>query len=175
MTAARSRFEFEPPLDTLNRCVLCLVSLGEFACDTTLPMVLCCRGQERSGGSGWACWAHNPKVRGTKPCSTTLHPHGLEPPRRSSRQSSTQDDFVINPSTCAVCTLCARSVCIASPSMPSPLSVRHSPHRTMKADKDFRAVPHPSTNRALCRLTSEVERDPAHSFDTVWPSAWVQV
>ena len=25
------------------------------------------------------------------------------------------------------------------------------------------AVPHPSTNRALCRLTSEVERDPVHS------------
>ena len=26
-----------------------------------------------------------------------------------------------------------------------------------------RAVPHPSTNRALCRLTSEVRRDPVHS------------
>ena len=26
-----------------------------------------------------------------------------------------------------------------------------------------RAVPHPSTTRALCRLTSEVERDPVHS------------
>ena len=25
------------------------------------------------------------------------------------------------------------------------------------------AVPHPSTNRALCRLTSEVRRDPVHS------------
>ena len=37
--------------------------------------------------SGLACWAHNPKVRGTNPCSTSLHPHGLEPPRRSSLQS----------------------------------------------------------------------------------------
>jgi hypothetical protein len=26
-----------------------------------------------------------------------------------------------------------------------------------------RAAPHPSTNRALCRVTSEVERDPVHS------------
>ena len=35
-----------------------------------------------------------------------------------------------------------------------------------KADSTLRssqAVPHPSTNRALCCLTSEVERDPVHS------------
>ena len=35
-----------------------------------------------------------------------------------------------------------------------------------EADSTLRssqAVPHPSTNRALCRLTSEVERDPVHS------------
>ena len=35
-----------------------------------------------------------------------------------------------------------------------------------KADSTLRssqAVPHPSTNRALCRLTSEVRRDPVHS------------
>ena len=35
-----------------------------------------------------------------------------------------------------------------------------------KADSTLRssqAVPHPSTNRALSRLTSEVERDPVHS------------
>ena len=35
-----------------------------------------------------------------------------------------------------------------------------------KADSTLRssqAVPHPSTNRALCRLTLEVERDPVHS------------
>ena len=35
-----------------------------------------------------------------------------------------------------------------------------------KADSTLRtsrAVPHPSTIRALCRLTSEVERDPVHS------------
>ena len=35
-----------------------------------------------------------------------------------------------------------------------------------KADstlRSSRAVPHPSTNRALCRLTSEVGRDPVHS------------
>ena len=29
--------------------------------------------------------------------------------------------------------------------------------------RSSRAVPHPSTNRALRRLTSEVERDPVHS------------
>jgi hypothetical protein len=36
----------------------------------------------------------------------------------------------------------------------------------MKADSTLRtsrAVPHPGTNRALCRLTSEVEGDPVHS------------
>ena len=35
-----------------------------------------------------------------------------------------------------------------------------------KADSTLRssqAVPHPNTNRALCRLTSEVGRDPVHS------------
>ena len=35
-----------------------------------------------------------------------------------------------------------------------------------KADSTLRssqAVPHPSTDRALCCLTSEVERDPVHS------------
>ena len=29
--------------------------------------------------------------------------------------------------------------------------------------KSSQAVPHPSTNRALCRLTSEVRRDPVRS------------
>ena len=35
-----------------------------------------------------------------------------------------------------------------------------------KADSTWgasQAVPHPSTNQALCRLTSEVRRDPVHS------------
>jgi hypothetical protein len=49
--------------------------------------------------------------------------------------------------------------------------VRFGPWRKLvgleiKADstlRTFRAVHHPSTNRALCRLTSEVERDPVHS------------
>jgi hypothetical protein len=38
--------------------------------------------------------------------------------------------------------------------------------KSMKADSTLRtsrAVPHPSTDRALCRLPSEVERDPVHS------------
>ena len=38
--------------------------------------------------------------------------------------------------------------------------------KTAKADSTLRtsrAVPQPSTNRALCRLTSEVERAPVHS------------
>ena len=38
--------------------------------------------------------------------------------------------------------------------------------RSTKADSTLRSsqvVPHPSTNRALSRLTSEVERDPVHS------------
>ena len=39
-------------------------------------------------------------------------------------------------------------------------------HEQLKAGSTLRcsqAVPHPSTNRALCCLTSEVERDPVHS------------
>ena len=39
-------------------------------------------------------------------------------------------------------------------------------HAQWKADSTLRAsqaVPHPSTDRALCRLTSEVRRDPVHS------------
>ena len=40
------------------------------------------------------------------------------------------------------------------------------PKLLLKADstqRASRAVPHPSTDRALCRLTSEVRRDPVHS------------
>ena len=46
-----------------------------------------------------------------------------------------------------------------------------------KADstpRSSRAVPHPITNRALRRLTSEVERDPVHSTRygrQQWPAA----
>ena len=43
----------------------------------------------------------------------------------------------------------------------------------LQADSILRspqAVPHASTNRALCRLSSEVSSDPAFS-DTAWPSA----
>ena len=36
--------------------------------------------------------------------------------------------------------------------------------------RSSQAVAHPNTNRALCRLTSEVRRDPVFSA-TVWPSA----
>ena len=42
----------------------------------------------------------------------------------------------------------------------------HMASRFTKADSTLRcsqAVPHPSTKRALCRLTSEVKRDPVHS------------
>ena len=50
---------------------------------------------------------------------------------------------------------------------------RRRPAGSIKADSTRRssqAVPHPSTNRALCRLTSEVRRDPVFAA-TVWPSA----
>ena len=45
-------------------------------------------------------------------------------------------------------------------------AARSPRRRSQKADSTRRssqAVPHPSTNRALCRLTSEVRRDPVHS------------
>jgi hypothetical protein len=44
--------------------------------------------------------------------------------------------------------------------------MKHWQASNIKADSTLRssqAVPHPSTNRALCRLTSEVERDPVLS------------
>ena len=53
-----------------------------------------------------------------------------------------------------------------SPSPPRPPILHSHTHTTDKADSTLRssqAVPHPSTNRALCRLTSEVRRDPVHS------------
>ena len=43
---------------------------------------------------------------------------------------------------------------------------RQDKRQRVKADSTLRssqAVPHPSTDRALCRLTSEVRRDPVHS------------
>ena len=53
------------------------------------------------------------------------------------------------------------------PSNTSPQRiVAHNRGRSSKADSTLRssqAVPHPSTNRALRRLTSEVGRDPVHS------------
>jgi hypothetical protein len=90
--------------------------------------------------------------------------------------------FVSAPSSASIC----------SPSLCLPLahyylsvslyislsSLRISPRASLeksgdkcKADSTLRtsrAIPHPSSNRVLCRLTSEVERDPVH---TVWPSA----
>ena len=46
------------------------------------------------------------------------------------------------------------------------MNIRKFTNGNKKADSTLRcsqAVPHPSTNRALCRLTSEVRRDPVHS------------
>ena len=44
----------------------------------------------------------------------------------------------------------------------------HRPHKWQHENVDStltssQAVPHPSTNRALCRLTAEVRGDPVHS------------
>ena len=52
------------------------------------------------------------------------------------------------------------------PMHPGPFAARLRWLPNTKADSTLRssqAVPHPSTNRALRRLTSEVERDPVHS------------
>ena len=73
----------------------------------------------------------------------------------------------------------ATSVCVRGPWLGGALAWRPHLHQSMclcthaacvcggaKAGSTLRssqAVPHPSTNRALCRLTSEVERDPVHS------------
>ena len=57
--------------------------------------------------------------------------------------------------------ICLLSFCLQSP---SSLTGHEAPGQ--KADSTLRysqAVPDPSTNRALSRLTSEVERDPVHS------------
>ena len=64
--------------------------------------------------------------------------------------------------------------CLQRRPQATPTCMDFAPHRygkrseqqVAKADSTLRssqAVPHPSTNRALRRLTSEVERDPVHS------------
>ena len=40
---------------------------------------------------------------------------------------------------------------------------QHENEKASSTLRSSRAVPHPSTNRALCRLTSEFGRDPVHS------------
>ena len=52
-----------------------------------------------------------------------------------------------------IASVCSRCICMAAGTNEKADSTRRS----------SQAVPHPSTNRALCRLTSEVERDPVHS------------
>ncbi len=50
--------------------------------------------------------------------------------------------------------------------VPTSILILNRRQWNIKADstlRSSRAVPHPSTNRALCRLTSEVGRDPVHS------------
>ena len=56
-------------------------------------------------------------------------------------------------------------ISVSTSSLSARMSLLKSRDR-FKADSTLRtsrAVPHPSTNRALCRFTSEVERDPVHS------------
>ena len=52
--------------------------------------------------------------------------------------------------------------CVGRPSTPSGLT-KHIIQKAVSTLRTSRAVPHPSTNRALRRLTSEVGRDPVHS------------
>jgi hypothetical protein len=51
----------------------------------------------------------------------------------------------------------------ATPTTTTTTTRRGGPIKADSTLRTSRAVPHPSTNRALCRLTSEVERDPVHS------------
>ena len=44
-----------------------------------------------------------------------------------------------------------------------PCCFEHEQVKAVSTLRSSQAVPHPSTNRALCRLTSEVGRDPVHS------------
>ena len=46
---------------------------------------------------------------------------------------------------------------------PCPVVVAFVVEQADSTQRSSQAVPHPSTNRALCCLTSEVERDPVHS------------
>ena len=72
--------------------------------------------------------------------------------------------------TAAWCTLAAHKGLPRQPFTPiragpsvSPCVHRYTAQKADSTLRSSRAVPHPSTNRALCRLTSEVERDPVHS------------
>ena len=67
----------------------------------------------------------------------------------------------------------SRGVCVRHPGVLVRVLVPNNNAESGKAGSTLRssgAVPHPSTKRALRRLTSEVRRDPVHStqYDRQW-------
>ena len=56
-----------------------------------------------------------------------------------------------------------KSLFVRSPSLSTRRGVRSSAERADSTLRSSWAIPHPSTNRAQRRLTSEVGRDPVHS------------
>ncbi len=128
----------------------------------------CCRGQCPSGGgaredavhcrvqggrwhSMWllACWrARGPAVVGAVAC-----------PARPAVAGA-----VAHPAMLHGHASCCRSQC------------RHKTERKAGSTlRSSRAVPHPSTNRALRRLTSEVGRDPVHSRGMAVSEGWSEM
>ena len=128
-----------------------------------------------------ACWAHNPKVRGSKPRSAITRRTNASAMLPNTAPRAQHRDLGLTRS-------CHHSACSYSCS-PGPLGLPARRERAahewyvtftftdaetltitkkemQKADSTRRssqAVPHPSTNRALRRLTSEIRRDPVHS------------
>ena len=70
--------------------------------------------------------------------------------------ASTKQTHSKHPASTEHCLCIYRVICHA-------YTVRPGFAKADSTQRSSQAVPHPSTNRALCRLTSEVRRDPVHS------------
>jgi hypothetical protein len=96
----------------------------------------------------WAPWSFWPFWPG----ATATNPPPLPPPSRPMLQFSRR--------------VVGAAVRVHTGRQPMEANSSRIKRKSIKADSTLRtsrAVPHSSTNRALCRLTSEVERDPVHS------------
>lgn len=99
-----------------------------------------------------SCFDRVPVASSCQPAVRLVAAHGIAPGPRCGRQ----EQWV---AACLASLAGAAALVWVPPEFPDA-SPREKADSTLRSSQ---AVPHPSTNRALCRLTSEVERDPVHS------------